>query len=230
MFLQSWRAWRVHLASPAVPPGEGGSEGLSGTWRAEAGGRAVEVVLAVRGGALRGRLQMGTDYCMDLAGEAGALGATGTATGPLGPARFEALVRSGVLTLGLSAPSAGGGPDARMMLQLARIGDATGFEPCPPAIEHRDACLAGRWRHSSLTGIDGQVSADERQLHLDAGGALAGTHVTPGRWRSHGGVVYHQAAPGAPWEVLATVETRNGAILLRTRDGRLYSRALPADA
>jgi hypothetical protein len=57
---------------------------------------------------------------------------------------------------------------------------------------------------------------------------VAGSHVAPGRWRSHGGVVYHQPATGGAWEVLATVETRKGARLLRSRDGRLYSHAAPA--
>jgi hypothetical protein len=200
---------------------------FAGTWRTEAEGRSLVVVLRAEGTALRGRLDMGNDYCMDLDGELTSQGATGIAGGPLGLARFEALVRNGILTMGLTAPSAGGGPDTRLMLQLARAGDATDFLPCPADPEHRDVSLAGTWRYSSLMGVDGQVSTDDRRLDLAADGTVAGSHVAPGRWRSHGGVVYHQLAAGGTWEVLATVETRKGARLLRTRDGRLFSDAAP---
>lgn len=223
MLLHLHRDWHALLAPFAAPEG-GGADALSGTWRADAEGRVLVVVLKVDGTALRGRLDMGSDYCMDLAGELTPQGATGIAGGPLGPARFEALVRNGLLTLGLTAPSAGGGPDTRLMLQLARAGDATAFQPCPAAAEHRDPSLAGTWRHASLTGVDGQATADDRHLDLGPDGALAGSHVTPGRWRSHGGVVYHQPAAGGAWEVLATAESIRGARRLRTRDGRLYAR------
>lgn len=200
---------------------------FSGRWRTEAEGRSLVVVLHADGSALRGRLDLGGDFCMDLAGEVTPQGATGIAGGPLGPARFEALVHAGVLTIGLTAPSGGGGPDARLMLQLVRAGADTGFEPCPAATEHRDPALAGTWRHSSLMNLNGALTADDRHLDLGPDGALAGSHVAPGRWRSHGGVVYHLPATGGAWEVLATLETPKGARRLRTRDGRLYAPSTP---
>jgi hypothetical protein len=229
MLLAFYRAWRVLLAESAAPEG-GGAESLSGTWRAEAEGRTLVVVLRAAGGSVHGRLDMGSDYCVDLAGELTSQGATGIAGGPLGPARFEALVRNGILTLGLTAPSAGGGQDTRLLLQMTRAGGATAFQPCPAATEHRDPSLSGTWRHASLTGVDGQVTADDRHLDLGPDGALAASHVTPGRWRSHGGVVYHQPAGGGSWEVLATVESIRGARRLRTRDGRLFTRVATPDA
>ncbi len=229
MLLDFCRLWHAFLAPSASPEG-GGAESLSGTWRAEAEGRTLVVVLRVEDTAIRGRLDMGSDYCMDLAGELTPKGAIGIAGGPLGPARFEALVRNGILTLGLTAPSAGGGPDTRLMLQMTRAADATAFQPCPAAGEHRDPSLAGTWRHASLTGVDGQVTADDRHLDLGPDGALAASHVAPGRWRSHGGVVYHQPAGGGSWEVLATVESIRGARRLRTRDGRLFTRVATPDA
>jgi hypothetical protein len=210
----------------AVPDGGGASE-LAGTWRTEAEGRTLVVVLARRDKALSGRLDGGPDYCLSLAGTGDGANATGTARGPLGDLRFEAVVRGEMLMLALTATHAQTGDGRRMLFQLARASDDTVFEPCPPMAEQRDPRVLGTWRNASMEASAGAMSTDERTLHFSADGALARDYNgqrTSARWRTVGDLVYAAAEGTNDWQVFATLRPAGADVRIVLPDGRSFHR------
>jgi hypothetical protein len=217
----------------AMPDGGGSAAPLAGTWRTDVEGRTLVVVFARRGTALLGRLDGGPDYCLSLDGTGDDVAATGTARGPLGDLRFEAVVRGDMLLLALTGADAQNGQDHRMLFQLDRAGDDTAFEPCPPVAERRDPRVLGTWRNASMEAVGGSMSTDERTLHFSADGALVrdynGQRMS-GRWRTVGELIYTTADGAADWQVFATLRPAGASVRIVLRDGRSFSRTSNATA
>ncbi|MEO8037443.1 MAG: hypothetical protein ABI794_01665 [Betaproteobacteria bacterium] len=200
---------------------------LQGTWTAEAQGRTLTAVFTRQGHAVRGRLDMGPGYCLALAGTGSAVSATGSAEGPLGEARFEAVVSGDQLMLGLTAPNPQLGRDQRMLFRLARAGDDKSFAPCPAAVEQRDLRAVGRWLNKSVH-VDGKsVTTDERTLLFGPDGSFTRNEHgarTTGRWRTVAELVYIRLQGADDWQVLASLRPTGVGVRLVLTDGRSFSR------
>ena len=207
--------------------------GFHGTWQATAQGRSLALTLVQAGASLRGRLVHSSDYALELAGTVIANAANGSATGPLGDTRFEAVLGGDTLLLALIDRNRATGKDVRLPMQFERLGhDAELGAPAPPA-ERQDPALVGRWVQAAMTGSGGQVSIAESRLAFDADGAFsrtacsgAGAMPMSGRWRTVGDVLFTRADGDAEWTAVANWRTNGDQLLLDTGHGaRRWSRA-----
>lgn len=214
------------LRLPAVPDG-GGRTGIAGTWRTEADGRVLTVILALEDGTLTGKLDGGPDYCLAIRANGNEQAANGIARGPLGELQFEAIVNEATLTIALASPSAGTPRARRILLQLTRLGDDSSFEPCVPPEEKRDPRLLGSWQNASMETVHGAMTTDKRNLHFAADGTYTRDENgkrTSGRWRTIGDLIYVAETGSAEWRVIAALRPAGAGLRVVQQDGRAFSR------